>query len=79
MVGFLLDQKHHVHSYRINWPVTPFDLSVLPAHIWLNQGHTSNGVAGYGFFLGLIGMFVAWRSRNSTASCAQLLLPMTNT
>jgi hypothetical protein len=66
MVGFLLDQKHHVHSYRIDWPGTAFDLNVEPAHLWTDQGHTSNGVAGYGFFLGLFGMIVAWRVRKST-------------
>jgi hypothetical protein len=65
MVGFLLDQKHNVHSYRINWPATAFDLNVEPAHMWTDQGHTSNGVAGYGFFLGLLGMFIAWRVRRS--------------
>jgi hypothetical protein len=68
MVGFLLDQKHNVHSYRIDWPGTPFDLNVEPAHLWTDQGHTSNGVAGYGFFLGLFGMIVAWRVRKSTVS-----------
>jgi hypothetical protein len=66
MVAFLLDQKHNVHSYRIDWPATAFDLNVEPAHLWTDQGHTSNGVAGYGFFLGLFGMIVAWRVRKST-------------
>jgi hypothetical protein len=66
MVAFLLDQKHNVHSYRIDWPGTSFDLNVEPVHLWTDQGHTSNGVAGYGFFLGLFGMIVAWRVRKST-------------
>jgi len=66
MVGFLLDQKHNVHSYRIDSSATSFDLNVEPAHLWVDQGHTSNGVAGYGFFLGLFGMIVAWRTRKST-------------
>jgi hypothetical protein len=66
MVAFLLDQKHNIHSYRIDWPGTSFDLNVEPAHLWTDQGHTSNGVAGYGFFLGLFGMIVAWRVRKST-------------
>jgi hypothetical protein len=66
MVAFLLDQKHNVHNYQIDWPGTSFDLNVEPAHLWTDQGHTSNGVAGYGFFLGLFGMIVAWRVRKST-------------
>jgi hypothetical protein len=66
MVGWLLDQKHNVHTFRIDWPGNAFDLNVEPANLWVDQGHTSNGVAGYGFFLGLFGMFVAWRTRRST-------------
>ncbi|OAK94052.1 hypothetical protein IQ06DRAFT_321307 [Phaeosphaeriaceae sp. SRC1lsM3a] len=66
MVAFLLDQKHNVHSYKIDWPGSTFNLNVEPANLWTDQGHTSNGVAGYGFFLGLFGMFVAWRVRKST-------------
>ncbi|KAL5115450.1 hypothetical protein ACEQ8H_006672 [Pleosporales sp. CAS-2024a] len=67
MVGFLLDQKHHVHSYEVNSPGLTFSISVEPAHLWVNQGHTSNGVAGYGFFLGLFGIFVAWRVRRAAS------------
>jgi hypothetical protein len=66
MVGWLLDQKHNVHHYLINAPGTPFFLNFEPAHLWVDQGHTSNGVAGYGFFLGLFGMIVAWRIRKAT-------------
>ncbi|KAF2820512.1 hypothetical protein CC86DRAFT_374220 [Ophiobolus disseminans] len=65
MVAFLLGQKHKVHSYRVDWPGAAFDLNVEPAHLWVDHGHTSNGVAGYGFFLGLFGMIVAWRVRKS--------------
>ena len=71
MVAFLLDQKHNVHSYRIDWPGATFNLTVEPAHMWTDQGHESNGVAGYGFFLGLFGMFTAWRVRKSTVSHSQ--------
>ena len=64
MVGWLLDQKHHVHSYQVNFAGRgPVALHVLPEHLWVDQGHTSNGIAGYGFFLGLFGMFVAWQLR----------------
>ncbi|KAH3920367.1 hypothetical protein HBI56_069140 [Parastagonospora nodorum] len=66
MVAFLLDQKHNVQRYEITSPGLPFFLNVEPAHLWVDQGHTSNGVAGYGFFLGLFGMFVAWRVRRAT-------------
>ena len=74
MVAFLLDQKHNVERYEVISPGLPFFLSVEPAHLWVDQGHTSNGVAGYGFFLGLFGMFVAWRMRRATVS--YLLLQM---
>lgn len=69
MVGFLLDQKHNVHSYQINWPEDSVALNVLPKNLWLNQGHESNGVAGYGFFLGIIGMITAWRMRKAGRVC----------
>lgn len=62
MVGFLHDQKDNVHTYQINWE-PPVQLVVEPKHLWTDQGHTSNGVAGYGFFLGLFGLFVAWKVR----------------
>jgi hypothetical protein len=68
MVAFLLDQKHNVHHYLISSPGLPFFLNVEPAHLWVDQGHTSNGVAGYGFFLGMFGMSVAWRTRKATVS-----------
>ncbi|KAH7392408.1 hypothetical protein DE146DRAFT_766681 [Phaeosphaeria sp. MPI-PUGE-AT-0046c] len=71
MVAFLLDQKHNVGSYEIDWSGTKFNLNVEPANLWVDQGHTSNGVAGYGFFLGLFGMFVAWRVRKSTTDMQQ--------
>jgi hypothetical protein len=60
MVGFLHDQKDNVHTYQIDW-TSPVQLVVEPKHLWTDQGHTSNGVAGYGFFLGLFGLFVAWK------------------
>lgn len=63
MVAFLHIQKTQVETYVINWPGGPFDLAALPKNLWLNQGHVSNGVAGYGFFLGLLGLYVAWRQR----------------
>ncbi|KAJ4375968.1 hypothetical protein N0V83_001248 [Neocucurbitaria cava] len=65
MVGFLLEQKHHVHSFEIDWPANTAQLNVLPKNIWLDQGHESNGVAGYGFFLGIFGMITAWRLRKA--------------
>lgn len=61
MVGFLHKQKAIVKTYDVNWPNNPIEMKTLPAHIWLDQGHTSNGVAGYGFFLGLLGMFIAFK------------------
>ncbi|KAF2677470.1 hypothetical protein K458DRAFT_378389 [Lentithecium fluviatile CBS 122367] len=63
MVGFLHDQKDNVRSYQVNWPGGRIQLKVEPEHLWVDQGHTSNGVAGYGFLLGLFGLYVAWRQR----------------
>jgi hypothetical protein len=63
MVGFLHDQKDHVGAYQVNWPGNTVQLKVEPKHLWVDQGHESNGVAGYGFFLGLFGLYVAWRQR----------------
>lgn len=55
----------NVGTYQVNWPGRPghIQLKVEPEHLWVDQGHTSNGVAGYGFFLGLFGVYVAWRQR----------------
>lgn len=60
MVGFLHVQKYGP-GYEVDWPTDTIQMKALPAKIWLDQGHTSNGVAGYGFFLGLLGMFIAFR------------------
>jgi hypothetical protein len=69
MVGWLLDQKHNVHSYTIDWPGNQFNLNVEPENLWVDQGHESNGVAGYGFFLGIFGMITAWRYRRAARVC----------
>jgi hypothetical protein len=47
----------------VNWPGRTVQLVTHPKNLWTNQGHESNGVAGYGFFLGLIAIYVAWRQR----------------
>ncbi|KAF1973937.1 hypothetical protein BU23DRAFT_553917 [Bimuria novae-zelandiae CBS 107.79] len=64
MVGFLLHQKHNVGTYEVNWPGKTVQLATHPQNLWVDQGHVSNGVAGYGFFLGLFAMYVAWRQRH---------------
>lgn len=69
MVGWLLEQKHHVHSFEIDWPANTAQLNVLPKNILVDQGHESNGVAGYGFFLGIFGMITAWRLRKAGRVC----------
>lgn len=67
MVGFLHEQRDHVRSYEVAWPgARSVRLNVEPARLWTDQGHASNGVAGYGFFLGLFGMWVAWQQRGQT-------------
>ena len=75
MVGFLHDQKDNVDTYRVDWPEKTVQLKVLPEHLWTDHGHESNGVAGYGFFLGLFGLYVAWRQRNRLGKvCAKFTL-----
>ncbi|KAF2438429.1 hypothetical protein P171DRAFT_458593 [Karstenula rhodostoma CBS 690.94] len=64
MVGFILQQKNEIVTYQVNWPGRTVQLVTHPAHLWVDQGHESNGVAGYGFFLGLIAMYVALRQRH---------------
>ncbi|KAB2110098.1 hypothetical protein AG0111_0g1222 [Alternaria gaisen] len=65
MVAWLLDQKHHVHTYQVDWPGNPTQINVEPKNLWTDQGHESNGLAVYGFFLGIFGMLTAWRMRNA--------------
>jgi hypothetical protein len=65
MVAWLLDQKHHVHAYQVDWPGNPTELNVEPKNLWTDQGHESNGLAVYGFFLGVFGMLTAWRMRKT--------------
>lgn len=65
MVAWLLDQKHNVHSFLISWPGNDVALNIEPKNLWVDQGHESNGVAGYGFFLGIFGMITAWRLRRT--------------
>jgi len=69
MVGFLHDQEDNVGAYQVNWPDQTVALNVVPEHLWTDHGHESNGVAGYGFFLGLFGLFVAWRQRKRKLVC----------
>ncbi|KAK7192074.1 hypothetical protein PSPO01_01646 [Paraphaeosphaeria sporulosa] len=64
MVGFILHQKNEIVTYQVNWPEETVQLVTHPANLWTDQGHMSNGVAGYGFFLGLIAMYVACRQRH---------------
>ncbi|KAJ4290269.1 hypothetical protein N0V90_010484 [Kalmusia sp. IMI 367209] len=64
MVGFILHQKDHVVTYQVNWPGNTVQLATHPKNLWVNQGHESNGVAGYGFFLGLIAMYIAYRQKH---------------
>jgi len=69
MVGFLHDQEDNVGAYQVNWPDRTVALNVVPERLWTDHGHESNGVAGYGFFLGLFGLFVAWRQRKRKLVC----------
>ena len=74
LVGWLLRQKHHVHFYQVDWPGNETRLNVLPKNLWVDQGHESNGVAGYGFFLGLFAMLTAWRMRTAQRVCWRHML-----
>ncbi|KAH8641974.1 hypothetical protein IG631_04915 [Alternaria alternata] len=71
MVAWLLDQKHHVHTYQVDWPGNPTQINVEPKNLWTDQGHESNGLAVYGFFLGIFGMLTAWRMRKAGQTTGQ--------
>lgn len=51
-------QVWQISSGQYNFP---FDR--IPAHLHLNAGHVSNAAAGLGFFLGLLGIYIAFRER----------------
>jgi hypothetical protein len=72
MVAWLLKQKHEVHTYQVDWPGNLTPLQVEPQNMWVDQGHESNGVSGYGFFLGIFGMITAWRlHKTGRVRCAR--------
>lgn len=73
-VAWLLAQRRNDHSYRVDFPGAPFDLNVEPKNLWVDQIYASNGVAGYGFLVGLFGVFVAWRVRKNNV--CRLPFPM---
>src|SRR6266536_6710121 len=73
MVGFLYDQRHHEKAYTINWSPSPVVLKAMPLHLLVDQGHTTNGAAGYGFVIGLAGLFVAWRQRRRHSRVCSIL------
>jgi hypothetical protein len=45
-----------------------FALDRIPAHLHLYAGHVSNAAAGLGFFLGLLGMYIAFRERRHVST-----------
>src|SRR5277367_2680205 len=49
-------QVWQISSAQYNFP-----LDRIPAHLHLNAGHVSNAAAGLGFFLGLLGIYIAFR------------------
>jgi hypothetical protein len=60
------------------WQISPssssansFPLDRIPAHLHLNAGHVSNAAAGLGFFLGLLGIYIAFRERRYVSSLAR--------
>lgn len=74
MVAWLLEQKHNVRGFEIDWPGNTVRLNVLPKNLWVNQGHESLGVAVYGSVLGIFGVVTAWRLRRAGRVC-HLVLP----
>ncbi|KAF1833609.1 hypothetical protein BDW02DRAFT_569820 [Decorospora gaudefroyi] len=83
MVDWLLEQNNEMQTFQVNWPGNITPLNVEPKNLWVNQGHASNGVAAYGFFVGIFGMITAWRMRKAgrrlrslTALTVLLLLAM---
>jgi hypothetical protein len=49
--------------WQISSPQYNFPLDRIPAHLQLDPGHVSNAAAGLGFFLGLLGIYIAFRER----------------
>jgi len=74
MVGFLHVQKDGVKTYQVNWPNDTISIKTLPAHLWLDQGHTTNGAAGYGFVLSLLGLFIAFKHQKGKNTSRNLLI-----
>lgn len=56
-------QVWQISSSQYNFP-----LDRIPAHLHLNAGHVSNAAAGLGFFLGLLGIYIAFRERRYVRS-----------
>lgn len=52
-----------------------FPLDRIPAHLHLDAGHVSNAAAGLGFFLGLLGMYIAFRERRHQSQKAAFGTP----
>jgi len=66
------------------WQISPsssssansFPLDRIPAHLHLNAGHVSNAAAGLGFFLGLLGIYIAFRERRYATHKASFGTPL---
>src|SRR5947199_9722588 len=56
-------QVWQISSEQYNFP-----LDRIPAQLHLNAGHVSNAAAGLGFFLGLLGIYIALRERRHVRS-----------
>jgi hypothetical protein len=67
-------QVYQIASSQYNFP-----LDRIPAHLHLDAGHVSNAAAGLGFFLGLLGIYIAFRERRhvSTRSLNTQYTPLT--
>ncbi|KUL82733.1 hypothetical protein ZTR_11119 [Talaromyces verruculosus] len=89
MVAFLHIQKTEVGTYRILSNTTSstdgsingggFDLHVLPEKLSLNQGHVTNGAAGYGMVMSIVSLVacVFLRSDAYQKSHKSILLTLT--
>jgi hypothetical protein len=63
MVAFLHIQKTDVGQYSVLFPPystndnsDTFILDALPPNLWLDQGHTTNGAAGWAFAVSVAGI-----------------------
>ncbi|CRG86578.1 hypothetical protein PISL3812_03588 [Talaromyces islandicus] len=75
MVAFLQIQKTQVKTYQaLGSDSLGFKIHVLPEKLSLNQGHTTNGAAGYGLVLSIALLVITFSFRNDRNHKRKLLM-----